>query len=159
MNTIVNTAVFSGIPGITDKEDAALVAFLHLVADDATDKGETFVAGKMRAAAIALDEYRGGQRLAYPHPGTGYTLHANDVRAVEIDPSHNKPDLGVGDVCSFMVAEANTIGAGVWASKQGVVSEGGFDFRTTPELVVTSGGKRYSVIFTGEYYVGTRKAD
>ena len=155
MNTLVNTTVFTAIPGITEREDLSLVSFLHMVADDAHSKGESFVCEKMRAAAVALDEYRAGQRLAYPHPSSGYTLQPNEVRSVEIDPSHSKPDLSVGEVCNFMVAESDTIGGGVWATKQGLVSAERSDFRTTPELIVTSGGKRYAVIFTGHYYVGT----
>jgi len=62
------------IPGDTNADDAALVAFLHQLSADANTHREYDVAARLRDAAVALDEYRAGLRLANPAMSTGYVL-------------------------------------------------------------------------------------
>lgn len=60
--------------GATDAEDARTVALLHYMSKAAAESKEDYVAAVLRDAAIALDEYRAGLRLAIPHGSTGYQL-------------------------------------------------------------------------------------
>lgn len=66
--------IWTTTPGDTDADDAALVTFLHTLSADAAAHREYDVAAKLRDAAVALDEYRAGLRLANPAMSTGYVL-------------------------------------------------------------------------------------
>lgn len=66
--------IWTSTPGDTDADDAKLVTFLHHLSADALAHREYEVAAKLRDAAVALDEYRAGLRLANPAMSTGYVL-------------------------------------------------------------------------------------
>lgn len=66
--------IWTTTPGDTDADDAELVTFLHHLSADALAHREYEVAAKLRDAAVALDEYRAGLRLANPAMCTGYAL-------------------------------------------------------------------------------------
>lgn len=58
------------VPDATRAHDRHLVERLHDIADRATEP----LAGIIRDAAVALDEYQSGARLATPRPDSGYRL-------------------------------------------------------------------------------------
>lgn len=62
------------LPNATNREDKRLVEVLHYISAFARAQGEDFAAEMLSNAAVALDEYRAGQRLATPAEGSGWAL-------------------------------------------------------------------------------------
>lgn len=129
------------VPDAHAKEDAALVALLHLIAEDAGRHGKTFVQARVTEAAVALDEHRAGLRLATPAASTGFVLRpaapsapaphkaaakgaAEAAHAVyrntAIPSTPLDTPLETGAQVRFMAPQGG-IGASVWAVKLGKV--------------------------------------
>lgn len=66
------------IPDATRAHDRHLVERLHDIADRATGP----LAETVREAAVALDEYQSGARLATPRPETGYRLLRTSIMSL-----------------------------------------------------------------------------
>lgn len=116
-------------PGFYDKNDMALVQFLHLLAADALRHGEKYVSTWISDAAVALDEYRSGQRLAYP------ALHSNwalipKTQLPDMGPAINaawqvppvEPDcVQPGGLLRYCIADTHAQGGIAWRQCEGIV--------------------------------------
>lgn len=102
---------FEHVPGAFEERDSLLVAALHLIADHAETNSEHFVASVIRESAVALDEYRGGYRLAYPQPDTGFhlvELAVESVSGTEVATEAGEislPMQAVGMVFKFQIGD------------------------------------------------------
>lgn len=113
------------LPGAYEERDSLLVAALHLIANHAEAEHETFVASVIRESAVALDEYRGGYRLAYPQPDTGFhlvELAVESVNGTELQDSGDfsepvpemliEPKFKMGETVNALVDDATESFAG-----------------------------------------------
>lgn len=120
-------------PGFYDKNDTALVQFLHMLAADAKRHGELYVSNWVSDAAVALDEYRSGLRLAYPARDSQWALvpkaQLPDLRpainAAWAVPTVAPGSVEPGGVLRYYVADARAMGATIWALREGVVQSVG----------------------------------
>ena len=163
------------VPDAHAKEDAALVALLHLIAEDAGRHGETFVQARVTEAAMALDEHRAGLRLATPAASTGFVLRpaapsAPDPRKAAskgaAEAAHaiyrNTPDrstplntpLETGTQVRFMAPQGG-LGPSVWAVKLGKVVATCQDADGKTSYGILSGTQLYEVVPTQILLVST----
>lgn len=172
------------VPDATAKEDAKLVSLLHLIAEDAARHGESFVAARVADAAVALDEYRAGLRIATPAPSTGFALlrpaadapatpapaaaapapvrlHPLDYRTRgRIERDHQaglrapESPIETGTLVRFMAPQGG-IGPSVWAVKHGTVAAVCTDERGKTTYAILSGSELFDVAPTQILLVST----
>lgn len=159
------------LPDATAKEDAKLVSLLHLIAEDAARHGENFVAARVADAAVALDEYRAGLRLATPAPSTGYALlhPAADMQAdapaaarsahrfdADAGTGLRAPEspIETGTSVRFMAPQAG-IGPSVWAVKSGFVAAVCIEGNGNTTYAIRSGNQLFEVAPTQILLVST----